>query len=452
MPDDIGLLERQQEAEAAELGYLLHRHGELLPAPEHSEAFGGFFDRFGYAKVVLLGEATHGTAEFYRARAAITERLIVDYGFNIVAVEADWPDAAWVDRYVRHLAPAREARPAFQRFPSWMWRNEEVLAFLDWLRLHNEHLPAERRAAFRGLDVYSLGASIEAVLRYLDRVDPGAAVAARQRYACLTPWQDEPAAYGWAATHGKKDPCEDKVADELNDLLAHRLDYIRDDGEAFFDAAQNARIVRSAERYYRLMYRRSAESWNLRDRHMFDTLQALLRAGGKEAKAVVWAHNSHIGNAAATAMGWQGEFNIGELCHTAFGDDAVLIGFGTDRGMVAAAEDWGGEMKVMTILPARRDSWEHAFRKAGHARSLTDWRRPGNSAGRRALIEALREPRQERAIGVVYRPQSEFLSHYFEAVLAEQFDAYVWFEEIRAVAPLPAAPPCGAPETYPFGL
>jgi len=341
-----------------------------------------------------------------------------------------------------------------------MWRNEEVLAFLDWLRLHNEKLPAERRAVFRGLDVYSLGASIAAVLRYLDRVDPGAARTARRRYGCLTPWQDEPAEYGRAVTLGEKDPCEDKVAEELNELLAHRLEYIRNDGEAFFDAAQNARIVRTAERYYRVMYRRTAESWNLRDRHMFDTLRGLLRAGGDAAKAVVWAHNSHIGNAAATAMGWHGEFNIGERSRTAYGDDAVLIGFGTDRGTVAAADDWDGPMKIKTVLPARLDSWEHAFRKAGHTRSLTDWRRvdsspgnsPGNSVRRRALVEALREPRQERAIGVVYRPQSEFLSHYFEAVLAEQFDAYVWFEETRAVTPLPAAPRPGAPATYPFGL
>src|SRR5205823_5196176 len=422
MPDDIGLLERQQEAEAAELGRLLHRHSEPLPAPEHSEAFGGSFDRFGDARVVLLGEATHGTSEFYRTRAAITERLIVDHGFNIVAVEADWPDAARIDRYVRHLAPAREARPAFQRFPSWMWRNEEVLAFLDWLRLHNQRLPAERRAAFRGLDVYSLGASIEAVLRYLDQVDPNAAAGARRRYGCLTPWQDEPAEYGRAVLYGQKDPCEEKAIEQLNELLAHRLDYLRQDGEAFFDAAQNARIVRAAEQYYRIMYRGAAESWNLRDRHMFETLQALLRAGGPEAKAVVWAHNSHIGNAAATAMGWQGEFNVGELCRTAYRDGAVLIGFGTDRGTVAAADDWDAEMKIKTVIPARPDSWEFAFRHAGQARSLTDWRR----TGRRELSDALREPRLERAIGVIYRPQSEFQSHYFEAVLAEQFDAYVW--------------------------
>jgi erythromycin esterase-like protein len=452
MPNDFGLRHRTQEKSAEKIAAILRAHAEPLPPPERGDEFGAFFDRFGDARVVLLGEATHGTSEFYRARAAITRRLIVEHGFTIVAVEADWPDAALIDRHVRHLAPAAEARPAFQRFPAWMWRNQEVLAFLDWLRLHNERLPPERRAAFRGLDVYSLGASIEAVLRYLDQVDPNAAAGARQRYGCLTPWQDEPAAYGRAVLYGQKDPCEDKALEQLNVLLAHRLDYIRQDGEAFFDAAQNARIVRAAERYYRIMYRGGAESWNLRDRHMFDTLRAVLEAGGPDTKAVVWAHNSHIGNAAATAMGWQGEFNIGELCRTAFGDDAVLIGFGTDRGTVAAADDWDGELRIKAVLPARGDSWEYAFRKSGAMRSLTDWRRSPGPGGRRQLTEALAEPRQERAIGVVYRPQTEFLSHYFEAVLADQFDAYVWFEETRAVTPLAAERPHGAPETYPFGL
>jgi erythromycin esterase-like protein len=455
MPDDTALLERRRQAEAEELARLLRGCGENLPQPEHDAAFGAFFDRFGDAKVVLLGEATHGTSEFYRARAAITKQLITAHGFNIVAVEADWPDAARIDRYVRHLAPAMSARQAFERFPTWMWRNEEVLAFLDWLRLHNEGLPPERRTAFRGLDVYSLGASIEAVLGYLDGVDPNAASGARRRYGCLTPWQDEPADYGRAVLHGRKDSCEEAVIAQLNELLAHRLDYMRQDGEAFFDAAQNARIVRAAERYYRIMYRGGNESWNLRDRHMFDTLQALLRAGGGPSggKAVVWAHNSHIGNAAATAMGWHGEFNIGELCRTAYGDEAVLIGFGTDRGTVAASDDWDGEMRIKSVVPARPDSYEFAFRKAGLSRSLTDWRRSGSrGSDRRELIEALRESRLERAIGVVYRPRTEFMSHYFEAVLAEQFDAYVWFEETSAVTPLPAGQPHGAPETYPFGL
>ena len=392
MSDDIALLERRTQAAAGELARLLQGCGETLPQPEHDAAFGAFFDRFGDARVVLLGEATHGTSEFYRARAAITKRLITSHGFNIVAVEADWPDASRIDRYVRHLAPAISARQAFERFPTWMWRNEEVLAFLDWLRHRNESLPAERRTAFRGLDVYSLGASIEAVLAYLDKVDPNAASGARRRYGCLTPWQDEPADYGRAVLYGHKDSCEEAAIAQLNELLAHRLDYIRQDGEAFFDAAQNARIVRAAERYYRIMYRGSNESWNLRDRHMFDTLQTLLRAGGSQAKAVVWAHNSHIGNAAATAMGWHGEFNIGELCRAAYSDEAVLIGFGTDRGTVAAADDWDGEMRIKSVTPARPDSYEFAFRRSGLSRSLTDWRRsgPGNSNWRE-LTEALRE-------------------------------------------------------------
>src|SRR3954469_6863274 len=218
MPDDTALLERRTQAEAEELARLLRSCGEDLPQPEHDSAFGAFFDRYGDAKVVLLGEATHGTSEFYRARAAITKRLITEHGFNIVAVEADWPDAARIDRYVRHLAPAASARQAFERFPTWMWRNEEVLAFVDWLRRHNEGLPAERRTSFRGLDVYSLGASIEAVLRYLDTVDPNAAAAARRRYSCLTPWQDQPADYGRAVLYGRKDPCEDNAVEQLNEL------------------------------------------------------------------------------------------------------------------------------------------------------------------------------------------------------------------------------------------
>ena len=235
---------------------------------------------------------------------------------------------------------------------------------------------------------------------------------------------------------------------QLMELLADRLEYMQEDGEAFFDAAQNARIVRAAEQYYRIMYHGSRESWNLRDRHMFDTLQGLLAHRGRDTKAVVWAHNSHIGNAAATAMGWQGEFNIGELCHVAHSDNAVLIGFGTDRGTVAAANDWDGPMEIKTVRPARPDSYEYAFRKTGIARSLTSWREPAN----RELADILRDSLLERAIGVIYRPESELMSHYFEAVLAEQFDAYVWFEETKAVTPLPAERQQGVPETYPFGF
>ncbi len=421
---------------------------QSLPPPERAEEFGAFFAKYGDARVALLGEATHGTSEFYQARAAITRELIENHGFNIIAVEADWPDAARIDRFVRHHAPRDYSSEAFTRFPAWMWRNVEVMDFLNWLRDHNERLPGERRVSFHGLDVYSLGASIGAVVDYLDRVDPDSAKLARRRYACLTPWQDQPAVYGRAVLRGEQKPCEDEAIEQLVGLLAKRIDYMRGDGEAFFDAAQNARVVRAAEEYYRLMYRGARESWNLRDRHMFNTLRALLKYRGPGARAVVWAHNSHIGNAAATAMGWSGEFNIGELCRTGFGDEAVLIGFGTDRGTVAAASDWDHPMEIKTVLPAREDSYEYAFRKSGLARSLTDWREPS----KRALAEVLSEPMLERAIGVVYRPDTEFLSHYFEAVLAEQFDAYVWFEETRAVTPLPGVRPHEAPDTYPFGL
>ncbi|MDR3407553.1 MAG: erythromycin esterase family protein [Methylovirgula sp.] len=427
---------------------IVRRFCEPLPPPERLEEFGPFFDRFGDATVVLLGEASHGTSEFYRARAAITRRLIEKHGFNIIAVEADWPDAARIDRYVRYHAHEPSAEAAFSRFPTWMWRNVEVHDFITWLRAHNARISAEARVEFRGLDIYSLDRSIAAVLSYLDRVDPEEAQVARQRYACLTPWQDDPAGYGEAALRLHKSPCEDAVVAELRALLDKRLAYIQQDGRSFLDAAQNARVVQAAEHYYRLMYRSSRESWNLRDRHMFDTLVRLLEARGKGAKAVVWAHNSHIGNAAATAMGWQGEFNIGESCRAAFGDEAVLIGFGTDRGTVAAASAWDSPMEVKKVLPARRDSHEYVFLQTAIARSLTDWRRND----RPELRGILSNPRLERAIGVVYRPDTEFLSHYFQAVLADQFDAYVWFEETQAVTPLPSARPHGLPETYPFGL
>jgi len=437
---------RVREQTDRELIETLREAGEHIPSPERRD-FGASFDRFGSAKVVLLGEATHGTSEFYRARAAITRQLIEQHGFNIVAVEADWPDAAVLDRHVRQLPAESAEQQPFARFPTLMWRNCEVKEFIDYLRLHNAAVRSEQQVEFRGLDVYSLRGSMAAVIDYLDRVDPARGRIARARYGCLTPWQDDPAGYGRMALAGR-DSCEDAVIAQLRELLDHRLAYAARDGAAFFDAAQNARIVRAAEQYYRIMYRGSTESWNLRDRHMFETLQYVMQHRGRDAKAVVWAHNSHIGNAAATAMGWQGEFNIGELARSAYSDDAVSIGFGTDRGTVMAASDWGAPAEIKTVRPAREDSYEYLFRRTGLARSLTDWRLPA----RHDLRSALTGPRLERAIGVVYRPESELLSHYFEAVLPEQFDALVWFEETHAVTPLVAHPAPGAADTYPFGL
>jgi len=409
----------------------------------------GLVERFADRRVILLGEATHGTAEFYQARARITEMLIDRHGFNIVAVEADWPDAAIYDAFVRDLPRPKLPKTAFTRFPTWMWRNGQVAEFLNRLKEINATIgDPDRKAGFYGLDVYSLGTSIEAVLHYLDEVDPEAAKVARERYGCLAPWRAEPARYGRMALSRGYALCEKPVANALVDLLRKRLDYLHKDGEAFFAAEQNARIVASAEQYYRAMYYGDAVSWNLRDQHMFDTLERLLAHRGPEAKAVVWAHNSHIGNAAFTEMGQvRGEHNIGQLARQRFGDDAALIGFGTDRGTVAAASDWDGLMEIKRVRPARDDSYEGRSRDTGIAAFLLE-----TGSGQKAMIrDALAEPLLERAIGVIYRPESELLSHYFQAELSRQFDAWIWFEETEAVAARPVRAH-GPDDTYPFGL
>ena len=429
---------------------LLRQCAEPLPALD-SEDFGEMFDRYADARVVMIGEASHGTSDFYRTRAAITKRLIERHGFTIVAVEADWPDAGHVDRYVRGLAPSAWKRHVFSRFPVWMWRNTDVQTFARWLHQHNHQKAPELRVEFRGLDVYSLRNSIREVLNYLDRVDPELAHEARRRYGCLTPWQDDPALYGHFVERGCVMPCEQPVVEQLNAMLAEQLAGLIKDDEAFFNATQNATVVQAAEQYYRAIYRGTSASWNLRDRHMFDTLRALLKHRGPEAKAVVWAHNSHIGNAAATEMGWEGQFNIGQLCRTAYGRDVVLIGMSTDRGQVAAADDWDGDMRIKDVRPSRADSWEHQFLEAGVAASLTDWRDPL----REDLRQALSTPLLERAIGVIYRPESERTSHYFKAVLAEQFDAMVWIEQTQAVTaiPLPSSQSVEPEDDmFPFGV
>jgi protein-L-isoaspartate(D-aspartate) O-methyltransferase len=406
-------------------------------------------DRIGDARVVLMGESTHGTAEFYRMRARITRELIVRRGFRAVAVEADWPDAAQVDRYVRHLPAAPRRDVPFSRFPTWMWRNGEVHEFVEWLREHNGATrdPA-RQVGFHGLDLYSLSASAAAVIAYLDRVDPAAAAVARERYGCLTPWERDPAAYGRAALTGEYRTCEKEVVAALRGLLARRLEYSRQDGDRFLDAAQNARLVADAERYYRTMYYGHTASWNLRDQHMFDTLAALLDFHGRDARIVVWEHNSHIGDSAATEMGARGEQNVGRLCRAAFGEGAYLIGFGTDHGTVAAASDWGGSLEIKNVRPSLPDSYERLCHDSGVPAFVLPLRAP---AGER-VRDALSSQRLERAIGVIYRPETELASHYFEAILPRQFDEYVWFDRTSAITALELVPAAGMPETYPFGV
>ena len=405
--------------------------------------------RIGSARVVLLGEATHGTSEFYRMRERITRDLIIKKGFRFVAIEADWPDAARVDHYVRHFEYPPSEWTAFARFPSWMWRNNEMRDFVIWLRRHNGTVEKERRVAFHGLDLYSLYDSIRSVLNYLDEVDPASAKVARERYGCLTPWQSDPATYGHAALTGSYPTCEADVVRTLTDLQAKRLAYAEHDGERFLDAEQNARLVANAERYYRVMYYGSRASWNLRDNHMFETLKNLLAFHGGRSKAVVWAHNSHVGNAGATEMAARGEYNIGQLCRKELADDAFSVGFGTHSGTVAAASNWDGPMEIKDVRPSHRESYERLCHATGHARFTLGLRgRADDLCG----PAGLGKERLERAIGVIYRPETEMASHYFRANLTQQFDEYIWFDTTSAVTPLDTTELKGLPDTYPFGV
>jgi protein-L-isoaspartate(D-aspartate) O-methyltransferase len=411
---------------------------------------GPLLARAGDARVVLLGEATHGTSEFYRMRAEITKALIERAGVRIVAVEADWPDAAHLDAWVRGLpAPDPGDHPPFGRFPTWMWMNREVRDFLGWLRDYNHARPREDRVSFHGLDLYSLFSSIHSVLRYLADVDPESAAVARIRYGCLTPWESDAATYGRAVLSGRYRECEQEAIATLQDMLARRLDYAARDGDRFLDAVQNARVVRNAERYYRVMYYGSRESWNLRDQHMFETLLALLEHRGPGSRAAVWEHNSHIGDASATEMGGRGEHNVGQLARARFGAAAYLVGFGTHAGTVAAAHDWDAEMEVMDVRPSHARSYERLCHDAGTPRFRLPLRAPADPGVRTNLMAE----RLERAIGVIYRPDTELMSHYFRAALPRQFDEYVWFDETHAVSPLRRVPlELGSPETFPFGV
>ncbi|TPK72708.1 protein-L-isoaspartate(D-aspartate) O-methyltransferase [Mesorhizobium sp. B2-4-18] len=435
-----------REARAPPLPQQIARAAEDLPQID-DPAFGAMFDRFGSRRVVLLGEASHGTSEFYRARAAVTRRLLQRHGFTIVAVEADWPDAAQINRYVRGGERRSDAQPLFQRFPTWMWRNAEVSEFIGWLHEYNRDVPGHaRKAGFYGLDLYNMSGSIATVLAYLDKVDPEAAAVARERYGCLMPWQNEPSTYGRAALRPGYRTCEEAVVRQCMDLFERSM--MEGDGD-LLDAKQSARLVASAERYYRVMYYGGAETWNLRDRHMFETLDQLLEAHGPKSKAVVWAHNSHIGDARHTDMGTvRDELNIGQLCRERFGAQTALIGFGTDTGTVACASDWDREMEVKDVNPSLPGSFERLCHESGKPSFLLDFERHGQ------LGADLAAPRPERYIGVIYRPETERLSHYMDSSVSRQFDAFVWFDRTSAVTPLskPADSIGKVPDTFPFGI
>lgn len=418
------------------------------------EEYVPLLQRAGKARIVLLGEATHGTHEFYRERAWITKRLLKDYGFSAIAVEADWPDAYRVNRFISGTGTdhtALEALGDFRRFPGWMWRNMDMLAFIEWMHKHCHRL--SHPVGFYGLDLYSLHASIQAVLHYLDKVDPEAANRARYRYSCFDQFGEDAEAYGYAAAFDMTATCEQAVVAQLVDMLQHSTALSGADGHAahpeYFSAEQNARLIKNAEEYYRAMFRGTVESWNLRDQHMAETLAQLQTYLGEDAKIVVWAHNSHLGDARATAMAKRGELNLGQLVRQRYGEDAFLIGFTTYSGEVTAASSWGAPAERKVVNRALPQSYEAVFHETG----IQDFLLPLKDDP--AVHMALSRPRLERAIGVIYRPETERLSHYFECKLADQFDFIIHFDRTRALVPLEKNQTWEAgqiPETYPHAV
>jgi protein-L-isoaspartate(D-aspartate) O-methyltransferase len=428
---------------------LIRQAAELFSSIENAD-LQPLLERIGDARLVLIGEASHGTSEFYRIRAEITKALVERKAFDFVAVEADWPDAYRIHDFVTHKERAEPHDwEAFSRFPTWMWRNQEVLEFIHWLRDFNlQRRPSGRRVGFYGLDLYSLFTSVDCVLNYLDRVDPPAAAAARVRYGCLTPWEGDPATYGRATLTGRYRSCEGEVVRMLKELSQRRVAASVLDGEDLFDAQLNARLVADAEQYYRIMYYGSDESWNHRDTHMFETLRLLLGRYGGGAKAVVWEHNSHLGNAAATQFGKHGQLNVGQLCRQAFGTDVYAIGQGTDHGTVAAASAWEGAMEVKHVRPALPESYELLM----HLTKLDAFFLPLAKSRNQQLTSALAQRRLERAIGVIYHPETERLSHYFDASLPNQFDEWIWFDETTAVRPLTTQQSAAHEPPHPFAI
>jgi erythromycin esterase-like protein len=431
--------------------------GAALTSLRDVEDCSAVVDLIGDAEFALLGEATHGTHEFYAARAAITKRLILESGFRAVAIEGDWPDAYRVNCYVHHQGRDKDAVEAlsdFKRFPTWMWRNVVVVDFIEWLREHNDGLPVDEQVGFYGMDLYALYGSIRALVAYLQRVDPAAAARARARFSCFEVYGEDSEAYGYASAFGMQS-CEGEIVRELTELQRRAGEYASRDGRVarddYFAAEQNARLIKDAEEYYRTMFRGGVSSWNLRDQHMVSTLEALrehLTRDQMPGKIAVWAHNSHLGDASATDMGRQGELNVGQLLRAQHGRKASLVGMTTSVGIVTAASDWDAPVELKRVRPALPGSYERLFHETGVPRFLL----PLTSEGVR---DALKQPLLERAIGVIYRPDTERASHYFYASLPSQFDAVLHFDHTTPLRPLEVTADWTTgevPETYPSGV
>ncbi|MCV7379203.1 hypothetical protein BST11_15570 [Mycobacterium alsense] len=448
--------------------------GVAIDAPQGIPPREALEQLIGDARIVLIGESSHGTHEFYEARAAVTKWLIEEKGFCAVAAEADWPDAYRVNRYVRGLGDdgnADEALSGFERFPAWMWRNTVVRDFVDWLRAHNRLRASNggRQTGFYGLDLYSLHRSMREVIAYLDKIDPQAAARARERYACFDHASaDDGQAYGFAAAFGAGPSCERQAIEQLVDIQRNALAYARRDGliaeDELFYAQQNAQTVRNAEVYYRAMFGGRVSSWNLRDEHMAQTLEALLThldrhrdinqdthqdTHGEPARIVVWAHNSHVGDARATEVWADGQLTLGQLVRQRYGEQARLIGFSTYAGTVTAASEWGGAAERKVVRPALAGSIEELLHETGRSNFLVSALLTPEAAAPLGAV------RLNRAIGVIYRPETERQSHYLHARPADQFDAIIHIDKTRALEPLEVTSLWVAgetPETYPTGL
>jgi erythromycin esterase-like protein len=406
--------------------------------------------RIGDARIVLLGEASHGTHEYYTWRDRISRRLITEQGFGFIAVEGDWPDCYTVNLYAKGWDgvgdSAHEVLHAFSRWPTWMWANKEVVHLAEWLREHNADLPDERKAGFYGLDVYSMWESIDVVTRYLERVDPQLAARARQSYGCFDPFEEDVQEYAWATQIVPTD-CEEEVLQALTELRRKGPDFRRDNPEAYFNAEQNALVASNAELYYRTMIRGGAESWNVRDRHMMETLERLLHHHGPASKAIVWEHNTHVGDARATDMARARMVNVGQLAREAHGDDVVIAGFASYSGSVIAGEEWGAPMRRIRVPEAKRGSWEHVFHQAGADDKLVLLEGMDD-------VPAALDPRGHRAIGVVYHPEREAFGNYVPTVLPYRYDAMLYIDRTHALHPLHMEPAeeHEVPETYPSGM
>jgi erythromycin esterase-like protein len=424
------------------------------------ESYDDILHFIGDAKYVLLGEATHGTHEFYKIRAEISKRLIERKGFQTIAVEADWPDSIRVNRYIRNTSndsTAEQALSDFRRFPQWMWRNTDVVDLVNWLRNYNDNLPPDkRRIGFYGLDLYSLHASIEAVLDYLSKVDPPAAKRARYRYGCFDHLGEDPQDYGYVAGFNLTASCEQEVVQQLIELRKRAEEYAQMNGrlarDEYFFAEQNARVIKNAEQYYRSMFHRRSSSWNLRDTHMVETIEEIskyLLSRKVEPKVIIWAHNSHLGDARATEMSEREELNVGQLMRERYGSKCCSIGFSTYHGSVTAASLWGGPAERKTIRAAEPGSYETGFHELDQPGTILFFR------NHKYDIKELKKRKLERAIGVIYLPTSERVSHYFYASVPEQFDAMIHVDHTRAVEPLEKNAEWiqgEFPDTYPTGL